>query len=122
MHGDARGAAPISALSCVWTWPRRATRRWPSRVRELFAAGEALDDLPHYRVGDLIGLRVETASGRHLGEVADVVESPAHEILDIRTPDGGSQLVPLVDELVSVDHEAGLLRVVDGLLDEPGQA
>ena len=89
---------------------------------ELFAAGEELDDLPHYRVGDLIGLRVETASGRHLGEVADVVESPAHEILDIRTPDGGSQLVPLVDELVSVDHEAGLLRVVDGLLDEPGQA
>ena len=67
----------------------------------------------------MLGLRVETVSGSLLGEVADVIESPAHEIVQIRTPDGGSQLVPLVDELVSVDKEAGMLRVVDGLLDEP---
>jgi 16S rRNA processing protein RimM len=87
---------------------------------ELFAAGDELDEAPHYRVGDLLGRRVETVSGRLLGEVADVFESPAHEILDIRRPDGGSYLVPLVDELVSDDEQAGVLRVVDGLLDEPG--
>ncbi len=87
---------------------------------ELLAAGGDLDRLPHYRVGDLVGLRVETASGRVLGEVADVVESPAHELLDIRTPGGGSQLVPLVDELVTLDD--GVLRVVDGLLDDPDEA
>ena len=85
--------------------------------RELFAAGAELDALPHYRVGDLIGLPVVTASGKPLGEVADVLEAPAHELLELRAPDGSSLLVPLVDELVTRDDAAGVLRVVDGLLD-----
>ena len=88
---------------------------------ELLAAGGELDELPFYRVGDLIGLRVETAAGLLLGEVGDVLETPAHEILQVRTPDGASLLLPLVEELVSVDAEAGVLRVVDGLLDEPAE-
>jgi len=88
---------------------------------ELLAAGGELDALPFYRVGDLIGLRVETAAGLLLGEVGDVLETPAHEILQVRAPDGASLLLPLVEELVSVDAEAGVLRVVDGLLDEPAE-
>ena len=86
---------------------------------ELLAAGGELDALPFYRVGDLMGLRVETAAGRLLGEVSDVLEAPAHEILQVRAPDGASLLLPLVEELVSVDAEAGVLRVVDGLVDAP---
>jgi 16S rRNA processing protein RimM len=86
---------------------------------ELLAAGGDLDERPHYVVGDLLGLRVETASGRMLGEVDDVLETPAHEILQVRTPQGAELLVPLVDELVEVDEAAGVARVVDGLLDEP---
>jgi 16S rRNA processing protein RimM len=88
---------------------------------ELLAAGGELDALPFYRVGDLIGLRVETAAGRLLGEVSDVLEAPAHEILQVRAPDGASLLLPLVEELVSVDAEAGVLRVVDGLVDAPAE-
>lgn len=87
--------------------------------RELLAAGGELDALPHYRVGDLIGLRVATASGRPVGEVQDVVEAPAHEILAVRAPEGAEVLIPLVDELVSL--EEGVLVVVDGLLDELDQ-
>jgi 16S rRNA processing protein RimM len=89
---------------------------------ELLAAGDALDAEPHYVVGDLLGLRVETASGRPLGEAADVFETPAHEVLVVRAPDGGELLVPLVDELVELDDtgDEPVLRVVDGLLDEPG--
>jgi 16S rRNA processing protein RimM len=86
---------------------------------ELLAAGGELDALPFYRVGDLIGLRVETASGALLGEVGDVLEARAHEILQVRAPDGASLLLPLVEELVSVDAEAGVLRVVDGLVEAP---
>jgi 16S rRNA processing protein RimM len=85
--------------------------------RELLASGEALDEQPHYRVGDLLGLPARTASGRDLGEVADVLETPAHEVLVLRAPSRPDVLVPLVDELVSVAD--GVLTVVDGLLDEP---
>ena len=88
---------------------------------ELLAAGGGLEAQPFYRVGDLIGLRVETAAGRLLGEVSDVLEAPAHEILEVRAPDGASLLLPLVEELVSVDAEAGVLRVVDGLVDAPAE-
>ncbi|MCX6364706.1 MAG: PRC-barrel domain-containing protein [Actinobacteria bacterium] len=88
---------------------------------DLLAAGGELDALPFYRVGDLIGLRVETASGALLGEVGDVLEARAHEILQVRAPDGASLLLPLVEELVSVDAEAGVLRVVDGLVEPPGE-
>jgi 16S rRNA processing protein RimM len=83
---------------------------------ELLASGDELDRQPHYRVGDLLGLPVETASGVLLGTVRDVLETPAHEILAVRAPDGSDVLIPLVDELVT--PEDGLLRVVDGLLDE----
>jgi len=85
--------------------------------RELLAAGTALDEVPHYRVGDLLGLPVRTASGRLVGEVRDVLEAPAHEILAVRAPDGADVLIPLVDELVSLEDDG--LAVVDGLLDEP---
>jgi 16S rRNA processing protein RimM len=84
---------------------------------ELLAAGDELDAQPHYRVGDLLGLPVETASGRSVGEVRDVLEAPAHEILVVRAPGADDVLIPLVDELISLGD--GLLVVVDGLLDEP---
>jgi 16S rRNA processing protein RimM len=84
---------------------------------ELLAAGDALDARPHYRVGDLLGLPVRTASGREVGEVRDVIEAPAHEILVVRAPDGPDVLIPLVDELLTPGD--GVLVVVDGLLDEP---
>jgi len=83
---------------------------------ELLASGAELDALPHYLVGDLLGLPVETASGRRLGEVSDVLEAPVHEILQVRAPDGSSLLLPLVDEVVTV--EDGVLRVVDGFLED----
>jgi ribosomal 30S subunit maturation factor RimM len=83
--------------------------------RELLASGDALDAQPHYRVGDLIGLPVETVSGRVIGQARDVIESPAHEILVVGAS-GPDVLIPLVDELIGL--EDGVLKVVDGLLDE----
>jgi 16S rRNA processing protein RimM len=85
--------------------------------RELLAAGDELDQQPHYRVGDLLGLPVRTASGRLVGEARDVLETPAHEILVVRAPDGADVLIPLVDELLTLQDDR--LVVVDGLLDEP---
>jgi 16S rRNA processing protein RimM len=85
---------------------------------ELLACGGELEDLPHFRVGDLIGLRVETAAGRPLGVVSDVLETPVHEVLEIKTPQGGPLLVPLVDQVVTIDEAQGVARVIDGLVDD----
>jgi len=84
----------------------------------LLASGGPLDELPRYRAGDLLGRAArEEGSGAVLGEVVDVLSSPAHEILELRPPGGGTAvLVPLVDELVWEDEE-GRLTVRAGLLD-----
>jgi 16S rRNA processing protein RimM len=69
---------------------------------------------------DLVGLRAVTPDGQALGEVADVVHTPAGELLAITRPGGGEHLVPFVRDIVpTVDPAAGRL-VVDappGLLD-----
>ncbi|CAA9261964.1 MAG: 16S rRNA processing protein RimM [uncultured Corynebacteriales bacterium] len=69
---------------------------------------------------DLIGLAAVDTAGSALGTVADVVHSPASDLLVVRDPDGGEHLVPFVRELVpSVDVPGG--RVVvdppEGLFD-----
>ena len=86
--------------------------------RELLATGGLLDELPHFSFDELIGARLETADGRHVGTISDVIEAPAHELLEITRPAGGTLLLPLVDELITVDAEAGVVRVVAGLLDD----
>jgi 16S rRNA processing protein RimM len=81
----------------------------------LAAAGGELDDIPAWRVGDLIGLRAD-CGGRPLGVVTDVMQAVASDVLKIEAPGSEPVLVPLVDELVQVDLEAGLLHVREGLL------
>jgi 16S rRNA processing protein RimM len=68
----------------------------------------------------LIGLAAEDPAGAALGTVADVVHSPAADLLVLRDADGGEHLVPFVREMVpSVDVPGG--RVVvdppEGLFD-----
>ena len=89
----------------------------------LLASGGALNELPSYRVGDLLGrVARDEGSGAELGEVVDVLVGPAHDILELRPPGGGpAVLVPLVPELVWEDGGSGL-TVRAGLLDtvDPG--
>jgi 16S rRNA processing protein RimM len=85
--------------------------------RDLYGAGGALAERPHYVVGDLIGLELRY-EGRRLGEVAGVMTAPAQEVLVVRRDDGGELMVPLVDELVEVDLEGRVAIVRDGLLDD----
>jgi len=81
----------------------------------LLASGGELDDIPHHRVGALLGLRVACGS-RELGEIVDVLSAPAQDVLDVRGPHGEHTLVPLVEELVTVDLEGGTVSVREGLL------
>jgi 16S rRNA processing protein RimM len=97
------------------------------RGRALEAEPLDLDDAEAYFVHQLVGMAVRAADGRDLGTVTAAVELPdaaGYDLLEVRRPDGGSWLLPAVDEYVEVvadpDGREALL-VVDppaGLLDD----
>jgi 16S rRNA processing protein RimM len=68
------------------------------------SSDEARDlDENEYWLWDLIGSRVETADGETIGEVSDVMEAPAQDLLVVPMP-GGDRYIPMVKEIVlSVD-------------------
>jgi len=59
---------------------------------------------------ELVGLRVEAASGDLFGVVSDVIHAPAQDLLSITLPDGREALLPFVSALVPrVDVPGGRL-------------
>lgn len=94
------------------------------RGMEICIMAADLEELPegeHY-VRDLIGCRVVDIAqgGAEIGVLADVIQNTAQSILDVRTPDGKSVLIPAVDAFLrSIDEEAGLIEVelIPGFLD-----
>jgi 16S rRNA processing protein RimM len=71
-----------------------------------------------YWPDQLIGLRVVDTEGREHGAVADVLPGAAHDLLQVRRPDGEAVLVPAVAALVTVELEAGrvVVEALPGLL------
>jgi 16S rRNA processing protein RimM len=68
----------------------------------------------------LIGLRVVDGEGRERGAVVDVLPGAAHDLFQVRRPDGGVVLVPAVAALVTVELQAGrvVVQALPGLLEE----
>lgn len=78
------------------------------------------EDPDEYHDHQLVGLRVLDTSGDALGEVTEIVHTPAGELLSIRLAGGGDALVPFVTEMVpEVDLPAGtcVIDPPEGLLD-----
>lgn len=71
-----------------------------------------------YYVDQLLGLPVMTDTGKPLGLLTDVLNTPAN---DVYVTDGGALIPVAGDFIVQVDLEAGqiIVRDVPGLLDEP---
>jgi len=67
----------------------------------------------------LVGLAVVDSEGRDRGVVSDVLPGAAHDLLQVRRPDGGAVLVPAVAALVQVQADAGriVVEALPGLLD-----
>ena len=96
---------------------------------EVSVLGQCVDDLlvllggpeeDGWPVGDLVGLRAELVDGTPAGVVAGLERSPAHDLLVITEPSGGTALVPFVAALVPVVDVAGGRLVLDppgGLLE-----
>lgn len=71
----------------------------------------------------LEGLTVRLGDGSVVGEVAEVVHLPGHDLLAVRRPDGTEALVPFVADIVpEIDVDAGhvLVDPPPGLLDDQG--
>jgi ribosomal 30S subunit maturation factor RimM len=67
-----------------------------------------------YSLSDLTGLNVVDEGGVGLGVVKEAFLTPAHGVLEIERPGGGSMLLPAIDEVMAqVDIGAGTLTVRD---------
>lgn len=68
---------------------------------------------------DLMGLNVETEDGEALGEIAEILFTPANDVYIVRGPGGELLLPALRDVVLRVDLEAGkmLVKLPDGLRD-----
>ncbi len=69
---------------------------------------------------DLIGRTVEDARYGELGNIAEVIETPANDVWSIEGP-YGEVLVPVIDQVVSEIPDEGPIRiaVMDGIIDAP---
>lgn len=65
-----------------------------------------------YYVADLIGLTIVDDSGVTIGELKNVIETGANDVYEVKTPDGGSILLPAIKEcILDVDLEEGIILV-----------
>ena len=90
---------------------------------EVFAPTDRLrpEEPDAYLVSDLIGLRaVSEDEPYEIGIITSVIDNPAHDILEIETPDGRRALLPMVDAYILDIDLAGRcvrVRVPEGLLE-----
>jgi len=141
-----RGGAAVGTADAVWLDGERFAVRHASRDKDEWLltldgvatreAAEALRGrqvaLPREAVpvgdgellvADLVGCTVVDVAGTTLGEVTGSFDSGAHEVLEVRAPDGRELLLPLVDAFVKAIDTDGKRIVYDppeGLLDLEG--
>lgn len=73
---------------------------------------DQMPDLPD-EDSDLTGYQVVDADGTRIGEVLDLIDSPAHPLLEVKD-DRGRFLVPFVDAyILEIDDEAAVVTVAD---------
>lgn len=95
----------------------------PFKNSVLYADREELGELPdgvHYIV-DLIGLDVVNEEGEKIGVLADVFNTGANDIYDVKREGKKNLLLPVIDDVVkSIDIENGVItvHVMEGLDDE----
>ena len=97
----------------------------PLRNMEISIDSSDLEELPegeHY-VRDLIGCRVVDivdGGSKEIGILQDVIQNTAQSVLDVRTAEGKSVLIPAVEAFLrKIDEEEGLIEVelIPGFLD-----
>lgn len=86
----------------------------------LYVREDEVGELPEgswYR-HELIGLRCVTYDGEMIGEITEVIEAPANDVLVIRKVNGESTMVPFVEAYVGeIDLQARtvVLSLIEGM-------
>ncbi|HEX9105046.1 MAG TPA: ribosome maturation factor RimM [Polyangia bacterium] len=119
-----RAKVDLGAVDAVWLGDERFAVRHASRDKDEWLvtldgvgsreAAEALRGravrLPRAAVpvaadellvADLVGCKVLDVAGTMLGEVTGSFDSGAHEVLEVRAPDGREFMLPLVEPIVT---------------------
>ena len=87
---------------------------------ELVIDGAESDEEGAWYVHELVGMSVVRPDGSVVGEVVDLLDMPAHDVLVVRQPSGFRAMIPFVEPFVpNVDAEARVVTVTPpyGLLD-----
>jgi 16S rRNA processing protein RimM len=91
--------------------------------RGLFVMVDLADAVPleedELYLFQLIGMEVETESGKKLGVISDVLETGANDVYIVDSPEYGQILIPVTDEtLIETDTDANrvVMRLPEGLL------
>lgn len=80
----------------------------------LYVEREELGELPEgvYYIADLIGLDVVDENGEKIGVIADVFNTGANDIYDVKREGKKNLLLPVIDEVVKeIDLEKKTVRV-----------
>lgn len=91
-----------------------------ARGTELVIEGAESDEEGAWYVHELVGLAVERPDGSRVGEVVDLLDMPAHDVLVVREPGGHRAMIPFIEDFVpEVDVPGGRVVVTPpfGLLD-----
>lgn len=81
-----------------------------------------LKDLPEgqYYHFQLIGLKVRTTDGKHLGSIKNILSTAGNDVYVVRGAEGEEVLIPAVDDVVkSIDVDKGhiIIEAIEGVLD-----
>jgi 16S rRNA processing protein RimM len=92
----------------------------------LYLPIDTLPDLPagEYYHHQLLGLQVIDETGKLLGQVSEILETGANDVLVVQPETGREFLLPFIDSvLLDVNLPAGQIRVhlLPGILDEAGK-
>jgi 16S rRNA processing protein RimM len=105
---------PLITVNDVTTMSAAQTLQWQYIDIEDSERPELEDD--EFLLDDLINLKVVTVDGRELGEVDEVLNTPAHETLVI-----GDLMIPFVENFVrevNFDTETITVELIPGMLDD----
>lgn len=74
-----------------------------------------------YYYWQVIGLRVQTEAGRHLGRLEQIIDTGANDVYQVRTETGGELLLPAIAAVikeVDLEKERIVVHLLPGLVDE----